>query len=471
MIFARIALAHVRSLLRDARGNVLLLFGLALVPLTFATGMGIDYSQAMRLQTKLNAAADAAALAAVSGSTMRQSSATACTLARNMFVQQAANQAGLILDTSNAAQLIITIKDSTSATASTTSTCASGSTATTASYSRTATVRYVGKSQNTFAGILGMATLTVQGTSQANSAVAPNIDFYVALDTSPSMAIAATQSGIDTMVANTSAQQNGCAFACHQTQPNTGDNAGNPINPSTGRPIDNYALARRLNVVLRTDLVTRAAANLMDVAATTSQTNGASYRMSVSTFDTAFRTVQSMTSDLAAAKTAAAATTMQVVCQENQLVCGTYNFDMNTNFTAMQNGLSGILTPPGNGTRLAGDRPQGVIFIVTDGVRDEALGNSRWIGQLERPNTSDPDICENAKAGGYRIAILYTSYFPLPTNSFYNSFVDPFQSQISPNLKACASPGLFYEVSTGGDISTALAQLFQSAVATAHLTK
>ena len=471
MTFTRFILARVRSLLRDPRGNVLLLFGLAVVPLTFATGMGIDYSQAMRLQTKLNAAADAAALAAVSGSMMQQSSANACTVARNMFVQQASNLSGLVLDTNNASQLIITIRDSTSPTASTTSTCSSGSVSTTASYARTATVRYVAKSLNSFGGILNMLTLPVQGTSQANSAVAPNIDFYVALDTSPSMAIAATQNGIDTMVANTSAQGGGCAFACHQTQPNSSDNAGNPIDSSTGRPIDNYALARRLNVVLRTDLVTRAAANLMDVAATTSQTNGAAYRMSVSTFDTVFRTVQSMTSDLAAAKTKAAATSMQVVCQENQLVCGTNNNDMNTNFTAMQSGLTGILTPPGDGTRVAGDRPQGVIFIVTDGVRDEALGSLRWIGQLERPSTTDPQICESAKAGGYRIAILYTSYLPLTTNSFYNTYVAPFQSQISPNLKACASPGLFYEVSTGGDISAALAQLFQSAVATAHLTK
>lgn len=48
------------------RGNVTMLFGFAIIPLTFATGMAIDYTRAMTLQTRLNVAADAAALAAVS---------------------------------------------------------------------------------------------------------------------------------------------------------------------------------------------------------------------------------------------------------------------------------------------------------------------------------------------------------------------------------------------------------------------
>src|SRR5690606_25027342 len=52
----------LRSLLADQRGNVLMIFGFSLVPMVFATVMGIDYARAMTAQTKLNAAADAAAL-------------------------------------------------------------------------------------------------------------------------------------------------------------------------------------------------------------------------------------------------------------------------------------------------------------------------------------------------------------------------------------------------------------------------
>ena len=90
---------------------------------------------------------------------------------------------------------------------------------------------------------------------------------------------------------------------------------------------------------------------------------------------------------------------------------------------------------------------------------------------LAAPFTLDPQNCELAKQYGFRIAVLYTAYLPLTTNGFYNGNVAPFQSEIAPNLQACASPGLFYQVSTDGDISAALAQLLEAAVATAHLTQ
>ena len=38
-------------------------------------------------------------------------------------------------------------------------------------------------------------------------------------------------------------------------------------------------------------------------------------------------------------------------------------------------------------------------------------------------------------------------------------------------MKSCASPGLFFQVSTDQDISAAMAALFQQAVATARLTQ
>ena len=132
-----------------------------------------------------------------------------------------------------------------------------------ATVNRTVTVTYTAASQNVFSSLLGVSTLPITGTSTATSSVAPNIDFYLLLDTSPSMEIAATTAGINTMVANT-APQGGCAFGCHQThQPN---GLGNPSNvtcqpsgtvsfPAGGE--DNFALARCLNVPLRIDLSIR----------------------------------------------------------------------------------------------------------------------------------------------------------------------------------------------------------------------
>jgi hypothetical protein len=203
--------------------------------------------------------------------------------------------------------------------------------------------------------------------------------------------------------------------------------------------------------------------------------------MTVGTFDSAWHLVQAKTANLATARTAvgpANTSPAEMWSNSNALnsagTGGTYNNDTNTSYTNMWNGLENTVLQyplPGDGQRIPGHVPQGVIFIVTDGVRDEAIGNNvnnRWIDQMQTSSIT-PDWCALAKSYNFRIAILYTSYFPLPTNSFYNANVAPFQSVISQNLSNCASAGLFKEVSTDGDISGALSSLFQAAVATAHI--
>jgi hypothetical protein len=59
----------------------------------------------------------------------------------------------------------------------------------------------------------------------------------------------------------------------------------------------------------------------------------------------------------------------------------------------------------------------------------------------------------------------------LPSNGWYNSHVSPFQNNIGPQLQACASPNLYSVVTTDGDISAALQQLFNAAVESAYLVK
>jgi hypothetical protein len=54
------------------------------------------------------------------------------------------------------------------------------------------TLRYAAQSQNIFAAVLNMNTIHISGGSQGTGGMAPNIDFYLLLDDSPSMGIAAT---------------------------------------------------------------------------------------------------------------------------------------------------------------------------------------------------------------------------------------------------------------------------------------
>ena len=424
----------LRDFIKDHRANVAMIFAVAAVPVTFITGMGVDYTLAVDRQVQLNAAADAAALSAITPSMMTQPNAAAQTMAVNTFNAQASQIGGITYQASAVNVAVAT-----------------------ASGKRTVNVSYTAASTNIFPTVLGSSQIPISGSSQSTGGQAPNIDFYLLLDDSPSMAIAATQAGINTRVANTS-KQGGCAFGCHESHP-ASDNLGNPGGE------DNYALARALGVPLRMDLVSQAAANLMTTAQTSEIANNAAYRMAIYTFDQSFNTIQTLTSSLSTAQTKAATVALKEVYDNNYLTSGNDNSDTDTNYDAGMSGINSAMPAPGSGTSVPGDKPQAVLFLVTDGVEDEMVSGSRQQSLMSN------SWCKTIKARGIRIAVLYTAYLPLPTNSWYNQYISPFQPNIASTLQACASPGLYYQVTTGGDISAALANLFQYAVQSAYLSK
>jgi uncharacterized membrane protein len=70
------SLRETRALRDDSQGNVLIMMAALLIPMLFAVGMGIDYGRAQTQQTRMNAAADAAALAGTNATLMQQSTDT-----------------------------------------------------------------------------------------------------------------------------------------------------------------------------------------------------------------------------------------------------------------------------------------------------------------------------------------------------------------------------------------------------------
>lgn len=433
----------------DAKGNVAIIFALAMFPVIGVAAMAIDYTLAGRRDTQLNAIADAAALMTTSPAGMALTAAAAQASAISMFNAQAALVGGASVTSPR-----ITVTDTTAANGAIT---------------RVTNVPYVGTSQNAFSRLLNMNSIAIGGTSKVSSSTAPNIDFYLLLDTSPSMGIPSSQSGIDTMVARTS-QQGGCAFACHETNPTSGDVAGNPAG------MDNYALARSLNLTLRIDLVQQATANLYKTAADTQILNKASYRVATYTFDQSFQTITNLTSNLTQAQSDATnKIKMLQVYSNSMLTQSNNNNDQDTQFDpAMAN--SAQIPNPGKGTNAANDTPQEVLFIVTDGVIDEAYPNvgstdMTYGGRTITTVGHQYDYCTPLKARGIRIAILYTTYNPLPTNGFYNQYIAPFQPSIPDALRKCASPDLYFKVDTGGDIGQAMQALFIKAVGSARIVQ
>ncbi|HTT84244.1 MAG TPA: pilus assembly protein TadG-related protein [Rhizomicrobium sp.] len=438
-------------MIRNRQANVAMTFAFALIPVMFAVGAGIDYTSAAVRESQLDAYADAAALAGVRPAVLSQNDAASVAAATAAFNAQAGAYSSVNY---NPANLTVTVLDT--------------------GARRTVKVAWSASSPNAFAGILGFPTTSLSGSSQAVGAMAPNINFYLLLDSSPSQAIAATPAGIATMVANTPAQ-GGCAFGCHESNPGN-DNLGNPNGE------DNYTLARNLGVALRIDNVKTAAQDLMSTAQTTEQTNQATYGMAIDTFDVSVTSIQSLTTNLTQAAQSAGNISMLEVYDQNcltQLIC---NADEDTNYDLAMQTINTAMPDPGNGTNSQGDTPQEVLFLVTDGVEDEFQAfplnpTSLDPGRQQYLMNSNTDWCSAIKNRGIRIAVLYTEYLPLPTNAWYENFdnsglgISSFQSQIATQLQTCASPGLYYEVETGGDITAALNSLFQIAVQTSYLSK
>ena len=132
---------------------------------------------------------------------MQQSNATAQTAAQNMFNGQIA---GITSLASGDTTVTITITNPTGN-----------------PLVRNVTVAYTAQNENIFASVLGEPTFSLAGSSTASASIAANINFYLLLDNSPSMALPATQAGITEMENLTPQQDGGCAFACHQAKHRT----------------------------------------------------------------------------------------------------------------------------------------------------------------------------------------------------------------------------------------------------------
>ena len=411
---------------------------LTAMPLIFAIGAGVDYSSAEMAKTKLDAVADSAALAAVDHQLITGTTAAAQSTSQNVFNAESVNIHNVTVNT-----VTITVTD----------------TAT----DRTAVVSYSATKTNAFMGLLGIPTTTITGQSTAAAGLSTNINFYLLLDNSPSMNIAATTAGINTMVANTQAQ-GGCAFACHESNPSA-DNLGNRGG------VDNYTLAQQLGVVTRIQNMATATQTLMTTAQQMEQPNNAQYQAAIYTFNyNGLNTIQLLTSNLTTAAASAANVNVLEVYDNNYLTQSNQNSDTDTNFETAMSQVSSVMPAPGTGT--PSSTPREVLFIVTDGVDDEVSSScSQRLSGTRCQQPVNTTWCTTIKNRGILIAVLYTEYLPLPTNSWYNSWIAPFQSQIGPNLQSCASTGLFFSVTTDSDITAAMQTLFQQAIATARLTQ
>jgi Flp pilus assembly protein TadG len=445
------------------------MFALAIVPILSAVACALDYTMAVSIKTKLQAAADAATLAAVS--------------ANSPFVSASQNMSGdgNIANDSTFLNNFFTSAAPASpvATLQTASVVKNGS-------AITATVSFSAQVPTSFLKLMGYANLTLSGSSSATYSFAPYIAFYLLLDNTPSMGLPATQTDIDTLVSGTkkysSTGGRGCAFACHDI----GSAESDPSNSA----FDNfYQTAKDLGVTKRIDVLASATAQLMTTAENM-QTLPNQFKVAVYTFGTWGSTkapsdvaqqasnnyapyeVAPLSSSLKNAGTQAAQIDLMTVNKNNE------NYDRATNYDLMMPAINNLIKKAGDGH--SPSSRQAVLFFVTDGMADEVdpgnCSGNLISGQSRCIEPINTKLCADIKERGIKIAILYTTYLTLPSSgdgsdSWTNSNVTPYIPSISPAMQSCASPGLFFEVTPTQGISQAMNALFQKVVSTAHITQ
>jgi len=368
---------------------------------------------------------------------------------------------------------------------------------------RTVAFSYAASVGSAMSALTGKPTASFTISSGATTTTAANIDFTLLLDVSPSMLIPATATGIAAMEAQT-----GCALACHET--NYTDSEYTIQYPGWGTK-DTYAFAKTAGITLRLDNVRDAASSLVATAQKTMAGNGATYRLAAYTFSDGANPLFALTPPdnngrVSTMQAEIAAIAPPLMSNNGWLASGqkytrpdgahghasttlasnTYNNDTGTDFASALDAANAAMATPGKGTRQAGDSPLGVLMVVTDGVDDVSLYNASYCntpynwtysnsyGSFVRcQQPANTALCATIKARGIRIAVLYTTYFPVTKNGWYNNTVAPFVSQVGSNLRNCASSSdLYFEVNVGGDIAAAMKKLFENAIASApHITR
>ncbi|WP_438753474.1 TadE/TadG family type IV pilus assembly protein [Pararhizobium sp. O133] len=446
----------MKKLFADRSGNFAIMSAIAIVPILGCAGMAIDFTRAMELQAELQNAADAAVIGAISE--------------RSAGVSQAINMAQdgpIPLSEAEAEALFKAQKEAAAL---------DGQQSEDKNFKMNkvkvsvikkgkdikAELTYQATIDTSLLRIIGKNTITISGKATAVYQSQSFMDFYMLLDNTPSMGVAATPGDVDNMIlATKSVKDSGsrnCAFACHIV-------SEKGVIDTTS----NYFVARNNGITIRIDVVAKAVAALT-VEAERTQSYSNQFRMAAYTFgetaqDVKLLKVAALTSDLSKVKSGTKDIKLMSIPYQG------YNNDQQTSFDNALTKINAEIDTPGSGA--SSSSPEKIVFFVADGVGDSNKPKGctqKLSGSTRCQEPIDPTYCTTLKDRGIKIAVLYTTYLPLPNNSWYNSWIKPFQAKIGTKMQECASPGFYFEVSPTEGIETAMKALFNKVVRTPRLT-
>lgn len=466
------------SLLGARAGNVTILFAFSLLPIVGLIGYGVDYGVAITDKAKLDAAADAAAIAGVvAAKAYFGANPVQGNLSANAFAAgaaQATNAFSVNAGTVPFAQVQLQAPQITR----------TGQTI-------KSSITYTAAIKNNFGQLFRTPTTTIGNTVTASADLSSYLDFYLLLDVSGSMGLPATSGGMAQLAASNndmwSDYKQGCQFACHYPGSN------------------GWGLAAG-KIQLRSDALNNAVCSLIARASSPSMAN--QYRVGLYPFVNQMGTLADINSSIATLSSKAQCGQSWPLALTTLLDTGTTQLATNndpstgtgaggTHFEVVLPQMKTAITASGgfgDGSSALARRP--FVFLVTDGMQNgqhyainqngkyyypgnpsnyPGYGAGNFDGSS--PAQIDPSLCTALKAAGATISILYIPYNIITYTdrggivAWENGRVNGFSPTLSTPLQSCASPGFFYTANTPTDITAALNAMFDQALQVARLTQ
>jgi Flp pilus assembly protein TadG len=482
------------------RGNVAVVCALAALPMVSAIGCVVDYTSATMVRTKLQAVADAATLATVSFNSPVV--ATSKNMTGNGSVSGGSTEA---INFFNANLTGTTGYKSLTPTASVTKT---GTIV-------NATVSYTAQVPTLFMGVAGVSNISISGSSTASYTLPTYISFYLMLDVSGSMSFPSTPSEQTRLEAvnpdNNTLYPGGCTFACHfaaqgacpQSEQAAIPAVGSTTNPKPGGYCQGFIISRlgttpasgtltgsNVNwtnsqvstcanpgttscIQLRADAVGYAVNALLATANSTEQVTN-QFKVGLYPFIEYLYSYFPLTTTLNGSATTSG-TINYAAAQLATLLDTGQNSNLGSGGTHFENALSSmnsLITSVGTGSNSSNPLPY--VFLITDGSQNY---QTQWDGSWSGSNsatTLPTSYCTTLKNRGITVAILYIPYEPIQNPTTFADSEDYYANanipNIPPDLQSCASPNFFYTASSPADIQSALIEMFEQAVSTAHIT-
>jgi Flp pilus assembly protein TadG len=394
-LFRRLG-ASCRSLVRDRSGNFAVLFAVLTIPFTGLLGVSVDIMRAYELRSRLDQAADAAALAAVSPTSRAYVSNTG---SQGTDWDEEAESFFTGVKSRLAPALAVEVEADVVRDGVT----------------LTSTVSYSTVLPTTFAQVLGIPSLTVRGQARAQVKAGEYANLHVLVDNSPSMGVGATQADVDLMQAQ---MPDKCAFACH-------DMSGSQ---------NNYPYAAQIGARLRIDVVSDALQRMVSAVPAADLQSGryklSLYSLGASAEETQaspLKQVQPLTTDMDDFRAAAESVQLMSVPYMN------FNSNIDSNIKQALTLLNDQVPLAGDGTGATSAKQ--MILLISDGMTNffsTAAGcYGRRVGSICVAYL-DTSICDTVKARGVKIAVLYTTYVPVPENTLFKFYSSRSMAASSP---------------------------------------